>query len=77
MIASIGLAAPVHPDFGSGLYDGEPIGIPFAVVSRSTPCAPVSFDYASESDGHALHLLGHLTGRDFEVVNAASLPHPG
>jgi hypothetical protein len=25
----------------------------------------------------ALHLLDRLTGRDFEVVNTASLPHPG
>src|SRR5581483_9940074 len=28
LIASIGLSAPVHPDFGSGLYNGAPIGIP-------------------------------------------------
>jgi hypothetical protein len=51
LIASIGLGAPVHPDFGSGLYAGEPIGIPFAVVSKSTRRVPVSFDYAGESDG--------------------------
>ena len=25
----------------------------------------------------ALHALGRLTGRDFQVVNTASLPHPG
>ena len=25
----------------------------------------------------ALHLLDRLTGRDFEVVNTSSLPHPG
>jgi hypothetical protein len=52
LIASIGLAAPVHPDFGSGRYDGEPIGIPYAVVSSATPRVPVNFEYASESDGH-------------------------
>jgi hypothetical protein len=52
LIASIGLDAPVHPDFGSGLYDGEPIGIPFAVVSSRTPRVPVSFEYADQSDGH-------------------------
>ena len=50
LIASIGLNDPVHPDFGSGLYDGEPIGIPFAVVGSSTRNVPVSFQYASESD---------------------------
>ena len=50
IIASIGLNDPVHPDFGSGLYDGEPIGIPFAVVGSSTRKVPVTFQYASESD---------------------------
>jgi hypothetical protein len=44
MIASIGADTGLHPDFGSGLYDGEPIGIPFDVVSRSTPRSHVSFD---------------------------------
>jgi hypothetical protein len=50
IIATIGLNDPVHPDFGSGLYGGEPIGIPFAVVSSRTRRVPVSFQYASESD---------------------------
>ena len=52
LIASIGLDAPVHPDFGSGLYNGGPIGIPYAIVSKRTARVPVSFQYASESDGH-------------------------
>jgi hypothetical protein len=52
LIGSIGSKAPVHPDFGSGLYAGQPIGIPFAVVSNRTRRVPVSFEYASESDGH-------------------------
>ncbi|HSC05062.1 MAG TPA: hypothetical protein VLC49_17150 [Solirubrobacteraceae bacterium] len=50
IIARIGLGDPVHPDFGSGLYGGEPIGIPFAVVSSRTRRVPVHFQYASESD---------------------------
>ncbi len=50
MIASIGLNDPLHPDFGSGRYDGEPIGIPFDVVSSSTPTSKVKFDYSDESD---------------------------
>ena len=50
IVATIGLSDPVHPDFGSGLYAGEPIGIPFAVVSSRTRRVPVSFQYASESD---------------------------
>jgi hypothetical protein len=50
LIKSIGLDAPLHPDFGSGKYDGEPIGIPFDVVSSKTPTYKVKFDYSDESD---------------------------
>jgi hypothetical protein len=50
MIRSIGLDAPVHADFGSGKWDGGPIGIPFDVVSSKTPLSRVSFEYADESD---------------------------
>jgi hypothetical protein len=50
LIASIGPGTGLHPDFGSGLYDGQPIGIPFDVVTRKTPRSSVSFDYADESD---------------------------
>ena len=49
-IASIGANAPLHPDFGSGKYQGEPIGIPDNVVPSTQPFVPVSFTYASESD---------------------------
>ena len=51
LIASIGLADPVHPDFGT-VFGGAPNGIPFEVVSNRTPRVPVSFTFASESDGH-------------------------
>ena len=50
LVQSIGLGAGVHADFGSGLYEGRPIGIPFDVVSRATPRVRVAFDYADESD---------------------------
>jgi hypothetical protein len=51
LIRSIGLDAPVHADFGSGLYDGQRIGIPFVVVSgKRTPWARPRFEYADESD---------------------------
>ncbi len=49
-VATIGAAAPGHPDFGSGLYDGEPIGIPYATVPGTQPKVKVSFQYADESD---------------------------
>jgi hypothetical protein len=51
LIASIGVGDHVHADFGSGLYDGSRIGIPFvAVHGKRTPKAHVTFDYADESD---------------------------
>ncbi len=49
-IASIGPTTGVHPDFGSGTWDGGPIGIPFVVVPADQPAVPISFDYADESD---------------------------
>jgi hypothetical protein len=50
LVASIGLNAGVHADFGSGLYDGGPIGIPSTTVGKAQRRVPVSFDYADESD---------------------------
>src|SRR5579864_3894629 len=50
LIRSIGFDSPVHADFGSGLYDGQIIGIPYNVVSPSQPKVRVSFEYADESD---------------------------
>ena len=49
-IASIGPATGLHPDFGSGTWDGGPIGIPYAVVPGSQPPVSVTFDYDDESD---------------------------
>jgi hypothetical protein len=49
-ITSIGLTGHLHPNFGAGLYDGEPIGFPYTVVSGNQPSVPVSFRYAGESD---------------------------
>lgn len=50
LIRSIGLGTGLHPDFGSGTWDGGPIGIPFNVVTKRTPPVKLSFDYADESD---------------------------
>jgi hypothetical protein len=50
IVRSIGATDTMHPDFGSGLWDGGPIGIPFVTVGGSQPKVPVSFDYADESD---------------------------
>lgn len=51
IISSISLSAGLHPDFGSGLYDGAPIGIPYVVVTISQPSVTIQFTaYGSESD---------------------------
>ncbi len=46
MIAAIGLGSHLHPDFSNG----GGYGIPYNLVSSSTPRSKVSFQYASESD---------------------------
>lgn len=50
IVASIGRADGLHADFGSGTWEGAPIGIPFAVVPRDQKKVPVSFLYDDESD---------------------------
>jgi hypothetical protein len=50
IIASIGADDHVHADFGSGLWNGGPIGIPITVVRASQPKVRVAFEYAGESD---------------------------
>jgi hypothetical protein len=50
IVRSIGAGLNVHADFGSGLWNGGPIGIPITVVGSSTPKRVVRFDYAEESD---------------------------
>lgn len=51
LIASIGRDRGLFPDFGSGLWEGAPIGIPYVVVQGSQPRVPVVFtDYEAESD---------------------------
>lgn len=52
-IATIGLDAHLHADFGSGEWppgSGSPIGIPFVVVPGTQPMVAVSFHYSGESD---------------------------
>ena len=49
-IESIGRDAHFHLDFGSGLWNGSPIGIPYNVVGAGQPGLPVAFEYENESD---------------------------
>jgi hypothetical protein len=49
-VATIGADAYAHADFGSGLWEGGPIGIPYVDVPGSQPAVPITFDYDDESD---------------------------
>jgi len=50
IISSIGTGDTLHADFGSGLWQGRPIGIPITVVGRTQRKVRVAFNYAAESD---------------------------
>ena len=50
-IQFIGANATVHADFGSGLYNGQSIGIPYQIVSAAQAKFPIKLGaYASEDD---------------------------
>jgi hypothetical protein len=51
LIDYIGASVTLHPDFGSGLYDGTTMGIPYQIEAGTQPLVPVKFtEYGSESD---------------------------
>jgi hypothetical protein len=49
-VDTIGCDTGLHPDFGSGTWQGSPIGIPFVTVPGTQPPVSVAFDYDDESD---------------------------
>ena len=50
MVTTIGAGTGFHADFGAGMWDGGPIGIPFITVSGTQTKYPATFTYADESD---------------------------
>ncbi|HUA01128.1 MAG TPA: IPT/TIG domain-containing protein [Candidatus Aquilonibacter sp.] len=51
IINFIGASVPLHPDFGSGEYNGSIIGIPYQVVDSSQGPVTINFTaYGDESD---------------------------
>ncbi|MDQ3986841.1 MAG: hypothetical protein M3280_10150 [Actinomycetota bacterium] len=50
IVQSIGENRGLHPDFGSGSWEGGLIGIPYVTVPRDQERVPVTFRYADESD---------------------------
>jgi hypothetical protein len=49
-VNTIGRNTGFHMDFGSGTWDGGPIGIPYNIAGSSVGKVPVSFYYPGESD---------------------------
>lgn len=50
LVNTIGTSRGFHADFGAGMWDGGPIGIPFVTVPGTQTRYPASFLYADESD---------------------------
>src|SRR5262245_17277710 len=50
MLNTIGASTGFHADFGSGTWNGGPIGIPFVTVPGSQTKYPATFLYSDESD---------------------------
>jgi hypothetical protein len=50
MVTTIGASRGFHADFGAGMWDGGPIGIPFVTVPGTQTKYPASFLYDDESD---------------------------
>jgi hypothetical protein len=64
IVNSIGPAKGMHADFGSGLWEGRRIGIPFDVVATKTKRVRVTFEYDDESDhvGYPIPAGVHIEG---------------
>jgi hypothetical protein len=50
LVNTIGASRGFHADFGAGMWDGGPIGIPFVTVPGTQTKYPASFLYDDESD---------------------------
>jgi hypothetical protein len=60
IINFIGPSIGLHPDFGSGLYAGSSIGIPYSVVGSSQSPVTVNFTaYGDESDPGPMPIPGN------------------
>jgi hypothetical protein len=64
MVNTIGASRGFHADFGSGTWDGGPIGIPFVTVNSAQPSYPASFRWPGESDAgpYAIPLNAPIEG---------------
>jgi hypothetical protein len=66
----IGATVPVHPDFGSGQYQGSYTGMPYSVVDSSQSPVNILFNaYGSESDPGPMPIPAN--------ANIEGYPNPG
>jgi hypothetical protein len=66
----IGTTVPLHPDFGSGEYQGSFIGIPYSVVDSSQASVNILFSaYGDESDPGPMPIPAN--------ANIEGYPNPG
>ena len=66
----IGTTVPVHPDFGSGEYQGSYMGIPYSVVDSSQAPVNILFNaYGDESDPGPMPIPAN--------ANVEGYPNPG
>jgi hypothetical protein len=86
-VNSIGRNTGFHMDFGSGTWDGGPIGIPYNFADETTPRVAVNFYYPAESDrgpypipanplieygsDHHLLIVDKSTCRLYEIYDAS------
>lgn len=49
-VATIGGDKSLHPDFGSGMINGVPWGIPFNIIPGDQKRVKIAFDYRGDSD---------------------------
>ncbi len=49
-VQTIGATKNLHPDFGAGIWNNAPIGIPYVLVSGNQAKVNITFDYSDESD---------------------------
>ena len=64
IVNSIGPTKGMHADFGSGLWEGTRIGIPYDIVTEKTKRVRVTFQYDDESDhvGYPIPKGVHIEG---------------
>ena len=80
IIRSIGAETGLHPDFGSGRWEGAKIGIPITVVGDGVTKKRVRFRYADESDRGPYPIPRDVKiegGRDSDGDRHALIVHKG